>query len=105
MECGGKPSDWLSKPPAAYSSHKLSLIVSTHVDDLKGGGVQEEVNALIAVLEKEFGKGKLQWGSTGFEHCGVMHKQLPNKSLETHQNHYVKQLTRIDHPELRMERA
>ena len=59
-------------------------VLSTHVGDLKGGGVKSEVDNMIKVLEAEFGKGKLQWGSTGFEHCGVMHLQRSDKSIETH---------------------
>ena len=49
---------------------ELVLIVSTHVDDLKGGGVKSEVERLITQLEKSFGKGKLHYGKDTFEHCG-----------------------------------
>ena len=65
---------------------ELTLILSTHVDDLKGGGRPEEVTALINQLEKSFGKGKLPKGKDGSEHCGVIHKQNDDYSVATHQN-------------------
>ena len=42
------------------SAWDLVLSVSTHVDDLKGGGVDSEVQALVKQLTAAFGQGKLQ---------------------------------------------
>ena len=47
-----------------YCKHKqdaqvewvLVLVLSTHVHDLKGGGLQEEVDILVKILTDEFGK-------------------------------------------------
>ena len=74
------------------------LILSTHVDDLKGGGVDAEVDKLIVHLEKLFDKGKLERQT--FEHCGVKHHQKEDLSIETHMNHYVDQLRPIVSTEL-----
>ena len=57
-------------------SYSLILILSAHVDDLKGGGEEAEVKGLVAQLTKAFGEGKLEHGN--FEHCGVKHEQDPN---------------------------
>eukprot|EP00972_Heterocapsa_arctica_P049038 7220844-Heterocapsa_arctica.AAC.1 len=46
-----------------HRDNLLSLIVSMHVDDLKGAGEDSEREALIAHLEKEFGKLKTEIGS------------------------------------------
>ena len=53
---GGKP---LSSDPALYcyysSSQALELILSTHVDDKKGGGIPEVRKRVQEGLEKAFG--------------------------------------------------
>ena len=59
-------------------NYELVLILSTHVDDLKGGGVPGESTGLLAHLEKEFGKGKLHWNP--FEHCGIDYQQSDDNS-------------------------
>ena len=48
-----------------WSENRLVLILSTHVDDLKGGGVDAEVTGLIQHLEKTVGKGKMDWLGRG----------------------------------------
>ena len=48
------------------------MILSTHIDDLKGGGKQKWVDMIVTELEKAFGKIKKQLFE--FEHCGIMHK-------------------------------
>ena len=73
---------------------QLVLIVSTHVDDLKGAGLKAEREQLLAALEKEF--GKLKTSLNNFEHVGIMHEQDPvTKQVTTHQQHYLKQLKEI----------
>ena len=73
--------------PQVYVRHEdgqLVCMVSTHVDDLKGGGVQEEVNALITVLEKEFGKRNVAMGSTSNP---ASHPHPPPESLKSPLKH------------------
>ena len=73
---------------------RLVLIVSTHVDDLKGAGEDKYRRMLLAGLEKEFSTLKVKSGS--FECVGVMHEQNP-KTFEiwTHQQHYIPQIMEI----------
>ena len=73
---------------------RLVLVLSMHVDDLKGAGEAECRRKLIAGLEKEFSALKTIEGS--FECVGVMHEQDP-KTFEvwTHQQHYVPQVNEI----------
>ena len=73
---------------------RLVLVLSTHVDDLKGAGEAEYRRKLIAGLEKEFSALKIKEGS--FECVGIMHEQDP-KTFEvwTHQQHYVPQIKEI----------
>ena len=66
------------------------MILSTHIDDLKGGGKQKWVDMIVTELEKAFGKIKKQLFE--FEHCGIMHKQRPDKSVEMTMDHYLKDL-------------
>ena len=82
-----------------WSSGRLVLILSTHVDDLKGGGTEEATKGLFSHLEKAVGAGTLDW--LNFEHCGVKHYQ--DKGLgEIVQcmDHYVQQLRKISSSEL-----
>ena len=77
------------------SQIQLILTLSTHVDDLKGGGIKSEVEKLFAHLEAAVGKGKLQYGA--FEHCGVIHKQSEDRStITTCMDHYVQTLNAIN---------
>ena len=57
------------------AAKRLVLIVSTHVDDLKGAGEEKYRRFLLAGLEKEFSTLKVKLGS--FECAGVMHEQTP----------------------------
>ena len=82
--------------------YELVLLLSTQVDDLKGGGVNEETTALFKFLEDAVGKGKLDWGT--FAHCGVNHEQSKDKEQITiNMDKYVKQLQPIQSPELGLE--
>ena len=75
---------------------KLVLIMSSHVDDLKGGGTQEARELVLGELMKMF-DGELKIQLDKFECLGIMHEQCP-KTLEiwTHQQHYVQQLKPIN---------
>ncbi len=48
------------------------MILSTHIDDLKGGGEDAVVDSVLKGLESAFGKLTVKAGE--FEHCGIMHK-------------------------------
>ena len=73
---------------------RLVLVLSTHVDDLKGSGEAEYRRKLIAGLEKEFSALKIKEGS--FECVGIMHEQNPQTfEVWTHQQHYVPQINEI----------
>ena len=76
-----------------YAKGSLQLILSTHVDDKKGGG-NEDMKAFVrSGLEKAFGTLTVQESS--FIHCGIMHEQTPT-GIKMHQQHYVKQLNKMD---------
>ena len=95
-EGGGKP---LHTDQSLYSWHNSSgsliLLLSTHVDDLKGCGEEAEVTKVLALLTKHF--GKLKTDRLKFEHCGVWHEQdLAAKTVYMHQAHYSAQLKLMD---------
>ena len=74
--------------------NNIRLIMSSHVDDLKGGGDDEIRDRVLRELEREFGEPKVQFEK--FECIGIMHEQDPvSKEIWTHQKHYVKQLKPI----------
>ena len=76
--------------------NKMVLIVSTHVDDLKGGDRVEERNQLIEHLEKRFGKLKTELGD--FNHVGTAHEQDPvTKEIFMRQNAYAAQCSATAH--------
>ena len=73
---------------------QIRLVMSSHVDDLKGGGDDETRTLILTCLEKEFGKLKVQYGT--FECIGIMHEQdKDTKEIWTHQRHYIPQLKAI----------
>ena len=74
-----------------FENSKLVLIISTHVDDLKGAGTKKATERILEILTRAFGKLKVCRGS--FEHTGVQHEQDPKTyEVSTTQDHYVKQL-------------
>jgi hypothetical protein len=91
---GGKA---LRCDPAVYVWHdksgSLSTILSTHVDDLKGGGTPEVWQKVVKALETAFGKLKVQ--EKKFEHCGLLHEQRDDGTIVIHQSHYSTQLRAI----------
>ena len=77
-------------------NNKLTMLVSTHVDDMKVTGDPAWIKWLCFELEKKVGKLTIKHKS--FEHCGVQHEQREDGSIIMHQNHYVKQLKAIALP-------
>jgi hypothetical protein len=72
-----------------YASHnhkKLKCVLSTHVDDLKGGATKETALELIAFVESRVGKCKQQWQE--FTHTGIEHRQT-EKGIYCHQTGYA----------------
>ena len=74
------------KPITRY---ELLMILSTHVDDLKGGAEKELAARLLAHLEKYFGKCKAEYQK--FIHTGVVHEKLVDKVI-CHQIPYISKL-------------
>ena len=75
-------------------AQRLVLIVSTHVDDLKGAGEEEYRKRLLEGLTSRFGALKTKVGK--FECIGVMHEQdEATFEIWTHQQHYVPQIREI----------
>lgn len=71
------------------------LIVSTHVDDLKGAGEEKYRVKLISELEFKFEELKTKLES--FECIGVMHEQDPvAKDIVANQKHDVPQMNSIE---------
>ena len=71
---------------------RISLAVSTHMDDSKGAATEKVADAFMYVLGKEF--GKLARQKREFEHCGILHEQILGQVSCT-QDQYVKQLRLI----------
>ena len=76
------------------SDGKLLAICSTHVDDLKFGGVPATLDAILKTLTDQFGELKVHRDS--FEHCGIMHDLQPDGSYHLHQNHFAQRLKNVD---------
>lgn len=69
----------------------LCLVLSTHVDDLKGAGEKSEVEKIRLLLTAEFGKLKEAFGT--FTHCGIEHEtDNQARTIILHQRPCVKQL-------------
>eukprot|EP00973_Karenia_brevis_P067925 9449440-Karenia_brevis.AAC.1 len=76
-------------------NNNANLVMSSHVDDVKGAATEEQRKHLLAEFEKEF--GKLKVSIRAFERIGIMHEQdEKTKAIWTHQHHYVKQLHPIN---------
>ena len=73
----------------------LQLLLSTHVDDLKGCGEEATTTRVLNVLTKEFGILKTQFDD--FTHCGIKHEtNKQDKSITLHQHEYAQQLILMD---------
>ena len=71
----------------------LLCILSTHVDDLKGGAKKAVALALLAHIEKAAGKLKQEWAV--FTHTGIEHIHSPGE-VYAHQQAYLNQLKPLD---------
>ena len=71
---------------ACHNQMKLKCLLSTHVDDLKGGAKKETALELIAFVESRVGKCKQQWQE--FTHTGIEHRQT-EKGIYCHQTGYA----------------
>ena len=65
---------------------KLELILSTHVDDLKGGARKAIAEKLLKFLNDKFGTCKAEWNR--FTHTGVEHERT-TKGIYCHQKKYA----------------
>ena len=73
---------------------RFVLVVSTHVDDLKGAGESDQHTALLSHLEQRF--GRLTRDTHRFVHVGITHEQSPTTfEVTMHQHEYAKQLRQI----------
>ena len=88
-EAGLKPLQADEQLFVKHAHGALVLIVSTHVDDLKAGGIESELKHLITLLESRFDELKIQLDE--FEHLGLVHKRVGDY-VEVHQNQYIAQL-------------
>ena len=75
------------------SAGELLVLLSVHVDDLKVTGKPDEVDALRAMLNKEFDQLKLEVDT--FTHLGIKHQLLEDGSREISQGHHVAELRPI----------
>ena len=81
-----------------HGNERLTLLASTHVDDLKVTGDDEWINWLVKEIEQRVGKLTLQYAKDGFDHCGIHHKQQLDGTITMDQNAYVKTLRHIPVP-------
>jgi len=88
----------LKADPQLWVSHVdggLRLAMSSHVDDLKGTGEEDETNRALKLLEEAF--GVLKVSVDAFECVGVVHERdARTGEFWIHQHHSVKQLREID---------
>lgn len=66
------------------------MVCTKHVNDLRGASSEETFGQICAQLSEQF--GELTFPKKCFEHLGIMHKQLDDFTVESTQDHYVKQL-------------
>ena len=72
---------------------KLELIISAHVDDLKGGATPDVAKKFLEYLESHFGKCKAEY--TKFTHTRIEHEGKPDGIL-CHQWTYIDTLKFLD---------
>ena len=70
----------------------LEMIISTHVDDIKGGATKAMADSLLAFLNKEFGSCTNEWSK--FTHTGVEHEQT-GEGIFCHQWKYAESLKQL----------
>ena len=79
---------------------KVVMEMTSHLDDIKGAGEEEERLRLAKILKRYFGDD-LKVNLREFEFTGVKHVQNPDYSIYTHQEHYVQELSTIPIDDLR----
>ena len=80
----GRTSAHACEPP-----RKILMILSTHVDDLKGAAKRSDAESLLQHLEKMVGNCTQDWKE--FTHTGIEHKQ-DDDGVYAHQTKYAEQL-------------
>ena len=73
-----------------FSFDTLDLVCTEHADDFQETSNEETFNHVCAQLSEQF--GELVIRKKCFEHLGIMHRQLDDFTVESTQDHYVKQL-------------
>ena len=68
------------------------MVLSAHVDDLKGGACKADALRFLAHLEKHVGKCKQEWEC--FTHVGIEHVRT-KEGIWTHQQIYASQLKEL----------
>ena len=81
-----------------FHNDKLVMLASTHVDDLKVTGEASWMSWLLLKIEEYVGKLTVKYAQEGFDHCGIHHKQLADKTITMDQNAYVAALKPIPLP-------
>ena len=71
---------------------QLVMVVSTHVDDMKGGARREVADSLLKHLEREVGQCKIDWNV--YSHTGGEHEHTPGVHW-SHQRPYIAMLRPI----------
>eukprot|EP00971_Amphidinium_carterae_P326946 6458059-Amphidinium_carterae.1 len=91
-----------AKTSAAYEVRRSNQngVSSLHVDDIKFAADPEISTALIDTLTKRFGALKAQ--DREYAHCGLMHVQQEDGTVEIHQNHYLNTVVAPSHDKLNM---
>ena len=104
LHCGDLAGNNLSliRRSTFTGNGELDGIVSLHVDDLKLAAEERVRNNLLKELTTKF--GALKVNENGFEHCGLMHVQRSDGSIELHQNHYVENIKEPDAQTMRLAR-
>ena len=84
------PSDKPREPVNTGAERRsLLMILSTHVDDLKGAAKRSDAESLLQHLEKTVGNCTQDWKE--FTHTGIEHKQ-DDDGVYAHQTKYAEQL-------------
>jgi hypothetical protein len=69
---------------------EMVILLSIHVDDLKGCSTEDEAKKLVAHITKKVGKCTEEWDN--FMHTGVEHVREEDGAIYLHQNKYVDQI-------------
>ena len=88
------------KSTSFYPDFKIkpNLLTAKHVDDINMAGTEKDIDEYTRVVEKEFGKCKLN--KHQFTNCGVRYTMNSNHDVICDQDEYIKTLRPIVHPEL-----